>query len=174
MRELILYIATSLDGFIARSSGAVDWCFIDQDYGYREFLDRVGTVVVGRRTWEQALGFEERPFGGKEIFVFSRGRTAGPDGEATIVNEPPGRFVEALKARPGSDIWLVGGAEIVAACLERDLIDRFVIHVHPLLLGGGIELFPRGGPDRTLELVCERTWESGLVKLEYVRRRSPG
>jgi dihydrofolate reductase len=170
MRKLVLYIATSLDGYIARPSGAFDWLFSDQDYGYTGFFAGVDTVLMGRKTYEQALGFGEYPYKGTSGFVFSRTPRAS-DANVTFVSGDLASLVSELKHGPGKDIWLVGGAQIVAECVRHDLIDDFRLFVHPLILGEGIPLFAPGLPERPLQFVRSQSFDSGLVEVSYKRAR---
>jgi dihydrofolate reductase len=170
MRPLVLYIATSLDGYIARPSGAFDWLFSDQDYGYTEFFAGVDTVLMGRKTYDQALGFGEYPYKGTRGVVFSRTPRA-PDTNVTFVSGDLASFVSELKRGPGKDIWLVGGGEIVAECVRHDLVDDFRLFVHPLILGEGIPLFAPGLPERPLQFVRSQSFDSGLVEVSYQRAR---
>jgi len=168
MRKLVLYIATSLDGYIARPSGAFDWLFSDQDYGYTEFFAGVDTVLMGRKTYDQALAFGEYPYKGTRGVVFSR-TPRGPDANVTFISSDLASFVSELKRGPGKDIWLVGGGQIVAECVRRDLIDDFRLFVHPLILGEGIPLFAPGLPERPLQFVRSQSFDSGLVEVSYQR-----
>ena len=170
MRKLVLYIATSLDGYIARSSGEFDWLFSDQDYGYTEFFAGVDTVLMGRKTYDQALGFGEYPYKGTRGVVFSRTPRA-PDANVTFVSGDLASFVSELKRGSGKDIWLVGGGQIVAECVRHDLIDDFRLFVHPLILGEGIPLFAPGLPERPLQFVRSQSFDSGLVEVSYKRAR---
>ncbi len=166
MRRLVLYIATSLDGYIARSSGEFDWLFTDQDYGYAAFFASVDTVLVGRKTYDQALGFGEYPYKGTTGFVFSRTPRV-PDANVTFVSGDLASFVSGLKRESGKNIWLVGGGEIVAECVRHDLIDDFSVFVHPIILGDGIPLFAPGLPERPLQFVRSQSFSSGLVEVSY-------
>jgi dihydrofolate reductase len=87
----------------------------------------------------------------------------------TFLSKDIGRFVSALKQEPGKHIWLVGGAELVAECVRHDLIDEFMIFVHPIILGNGIPLFRAPLPQRTLRLTRVERFTSGLVQLSYIR-----
>jgi dihydrofolate reductase len=166
MRKLILFIASSLDGYIARSSGAVDWLFTDQDYGYTNFLASIDTVLIGRKTYDQLLTFGEYPYVGKKSFVFSRQSNAGNENVDFINRELIG-FIESLKMTNGKNIWLVGGAEIIQLCLQQDLIDEFIISIQPIILGEGMELFRSPLSMKKLKLQCSETFNTGLVQLTY-------
>lgn len=170
MRKVVLFIASSLDGYIARTSGEVDWLFTDQDYGYADFLAGVDTVLLGRRTYEQVLSFGEYPYKGIQGFVFSHTRKEERDENVTFIPDDPAVFVETLKYCTGKTIWLVGGSQVIQSIMSRDLIDEFVISVHPIILGEGIPLFRAPLPVRKLNLKHCRSFDTGLVQLTYVRR----
>src|SRR6476469_422734 len=112
MRAIQLFIATSLDGYIARTSGAVDWLFTDQDYGYTEFFDQVDTVLMGRKTYDQVLSFGEYPYSGKQGYVFSRTQPQQRDENVEFVGSNGVNFFNTLYQADGQNIWLVGGSEI--------------------------------------------------------------
>ncbi|MCX9012182.1 MAG: dihydrofolate reductase family protein [Candidatus Methanoperedens sp.] len=173
MRKVVLFIASSLDGYIARTSGDVDWLFTDQDYGYADFLAGVDTVIMGRRTYEQALSFGEYPYKGKQGFVFSRTRKEKRDEHVAFISGGIASFIEGLKKSTGKNIWLVGGSEVIHSCMSHDLIDEFVISVHPIILGDGIPLFRSPLPMRKLSFRHCKTFDTGLVQLTYVRHPAP-
>ena len=170
MRKLVLFIATSLDGYIARLDGGIDWLFSDQDYGYAEFFAGVDTVVMGRKTYDVSLTFGEYPYKDKRGFVFSR-TLYGQNENVSFVEENIAEFIPELKQSLGKNIWLVGGSEIVAECVRQDLIDNFIISVHPMILGKGIPLFLPDLPERKIELLGSKHFDSGLVQLSYKRVR---
>lgn len=172
-RPVVLYVATSLDGYIARETGGVDWLFTDQDYGYRAFMAGVDTVLMGRKTYDLVLTFGEYPYKSVESVVFTR-TPREPEGGVRFFSGPIAPFVAELKAGPGRTIWLVGGGEIVAECLRHDLIDEYVVSIHPILLGRGIPLFPLGYPERVLKFQRVETFSSGLVQLFYTRAGEGG
>lgn len=165
-RKIVLFIACSLDGYIARANGDIDWLFDDQDYGYTQFYESIDTVLVGRKTYEQASNFEEVPFEGKECHVFSRSIDR-EDGCAKFVDGDIVNFVEELKGREGKDIWLVGGAEIIEVLLSANLIDRFIISIHPILLGDGVPLFKKQSDEIKLVLTNSISFPTGLAQLHY-------
>jgi len=134
MRKLMLFIAASLDGYIARPEGSIDWMFTDHDYGYPAFFAGIDTVIMGRKTYDLALSFGAYPYAGTEGYVFSHEQRP-PDGNVAFVSEAPASFVDRLKRLEGRDIWLVGGSEIIAECLAHDLVDELIISVHPPVAG---------------------------------------
>jgi dihydrofolate reductase len=164
-RRIIYFVATSLDGFVARTDGNVDWLFHDQDYGFTEFFENVETVVQGRKTYEQVLTFGDYPYREKQNFVFSRTLTSCEHGE--IVAEPVAEFTARLQKQTGNDIWLVGGGELAASFLSEGLVDDVIVFVHPVLLGNGLRLSPGLTHDVSLKLVETESFDSGLVKLRY-------
>ncbi|MCE9583145.1 MAG: dihydrofolate reductase family protein [Planctomycetes bacterium] len=168
MRMLTYFVASSLDGFIAGPRGDISWLFHAGDYGFRKFLAGIDTVVMGRKTWLVARGFEEEPFAGKERVVFSRRKRAIPG--VKVVTTNPAMFVRNLKRRRGGAIWLVGGAGIAGPLLAAGLVDRLEIFVHPVVLGSGVPLFPTPGTASRWKLETTRKWPDGLVKLAYSRR----
>jgi dihydrofolate reductase len=168
VRRLILFIASSLDGYIAGQDGEIDWLFHDHDYGYAAFYAGIDTVIMGRKTYELSLSFGEYPYPGASAYVFSR-TPRSPDAHARFVAGDVAGFVRGLKAKRGRDIWLVGGGEIVRECLGADLIDEFVVSIHPVVLGAGVPLFPPGTPRRALLLRSVERYGSGLVQLSYAR-----
>jgi dihydrofolate reductase len=170
MRQLVLYIATSLDGYIARPSGDVDWLYTDQDYGYREFFASVDTVLMGRKTYGRIVAFGEYPYAGTRGFVCSR-TPRHPDANVTFISVDVASFVSELRRGPGGRIWLVGGGEMVAECVRHDLIDEFLVFIHPVILGAGIPLFAPGLPECPLQFVSAETYNSGLVQVSYQRAR---
>ena len=171
MRRVKLFIATSLDGYIARADGRIDWLFTDADYGYAAFYDSIDAVIMGRRTYDDVLGFGPYPYADKAGYVFSHSRPAASNEHVTFVSEKPAALIARLRRSDGRDLWLVGGASLTASFLDDDLVDDFIVSVHPILLGSGIPLFPRQGRERALAFAGMTSFESGLVQLRYERRR---
>ena len=171
MRKVRLFIATSLDGHIARADGRIDWLFHDADYGYAAFYDSIDTVVMGRRTYDEVLGLGPYPYPDKAGYVFSHSRPARIAKHVEFVSGPPGKLVARLRETAGKDIWLAGGAGLAAAFLDDDLVDEIIVSVHPVVLGSGIPLFPRQGREVALTLRGVQSFASGLVQLRYERRR---
>ena len=170
--KAILYIAVSLDGYIADSSGGVGWLGgedprYDGDYGYESFFRGINTVVMGWNTYRQVdteLSPGQWPYGGKETYVLTHRRL--PDREGIhFVERPAVELVSQLKGR--GDVWICGGAAIVEQVLEQT--DEFRLSVMPVLLGGGIRLFPQDGMHR-LALVSAET-ENGVLNCIYRKIR---
>ena len=169
--RLRLYIATSLDGYIADEAGGVDWLhpYEGADLGFHEFLSGIHRLVMGRKTYEQTLGFGPWPYSDHPVHVM----TSRPLEEAPRGVEPwradAAALLERLKATSGGDVWLVGGSQTVRAFLEIDAIDRFEITVVPRLLGRGIPLFAQGVAPKALRLVQQQALPRGLITLTYER-----
>ena len=179
MPEVILYIASSVDGYIARSDGAVDW--LDEfaaeedcpgeDLGYEQFYAGICTVLMGRTTYEQVLTFDvDYPYRGRAGYVFSNTRSGQRDENVEFVDgDDIPRFVAHLKETSAKHIWLIGGGQLIQEFLRYDLIDRITMTVLPVILGEGIPLFPQPTPRIDLELVENRSFSSGTVQLTYRR-----
>lgn len=168
--EIRLYIAVSLDGLIASRDGGIDWLdpFSAEDVGFERFLRDVGTIVMGRRTYDQILGFGSWPYPGKRTVVLTS-RPLPPGGPAaeTWVGKP-GDLASSLRAESTGDVWLVGGARTAQAFLAANLVDRLEIHVVPLILGRGIRLFAPVAERRPLVLDDTVAYDNGIVRLTYV------
>jgi dihydrofolate reductase len=169
-RRVALYIAASLDGHIARRDGSVDWLphpAREEDYGYADFLRRVDTLVMGRKTYDQTRAFGAWPYGERHCVVFSRSRAGRRDRHAEFVDGDIARHVRYLRAQPGRNIWLVGGGEVLNPCLSGGVVDEIVLSIPPILLGDGLPLFlPRAVTTR-LHLTDCHAYPDGLVQLSY-------
>lgn len=166
-RRVRLYVATSLDGFIARPDGSVDWLFHGGDYGFSEFYKSVDTVFLGRRTHDFGIEHGSSSFAGKKNFVFSRSRSSDERGDVEYVSGDPRPLVERLQDEPGLDLWLVGGGELAAAFFEEDLVDDVIVAVHPVILGEGIPLVTSPRVHVDLKLLKTEQFPDGLVQLFY-------
>jgi len=172
-----VYVATSLDGFIATSDGGVDWLMEipnpDQsDYGFAEFMSGVDALVMGRNTFETVLSFGSWPFT-KPVFVLSRTLEGVPDdivGKAEIVSGPLSTLLAGLKERGYQNLYVDGG-NVIQSFLAEDLVDEMIITRIPILLGEGIPLF--GRLTKRLKFEHKRTelLNETLAKSYYVRIR---
>jgi len=173
MRKIVLGLGISLDGYIARPNGAVDFLFMPKDYSMAPFFATVDTAIMGRKTLDVGLkmGGGSLPASSMAYYVFSHSKPPGKGDGWTFVNESPAAFVRKLRKRAGKDIWLMGGGELARDFLKADLVDELYIGVVPVLLGEGIPLFPSGFPQRNFSLVENKTFSRGLIALKYKRMR---
>jgi dihydrofolate reductase len=168
MGKIRLFIASSLDGYIARTSGEVDWLFTDQDYGYNEFSTQIDTVLMGSKTYHQVLTFGEYPYKDKKGFVFSKTVQVERDNNVEFVKENWKDFINALRQSSGHDIWLVGGAQTIHYFMKYGFVDELILSIHPILLGNGIPLIVNDSSLETaLELKDVKTYDSGLLQVSY-------
>jgi dihydrofolate reductase len=167
MRKVVLFIASSLDGYIARPSGEIDWLFTDQDYGYSEFLASVDTVLMGRKTYEQVLTFGEYPYEEKKSYIFTHNSALKANKNVKFVGKNVADFVSELRQFNGKNIWLVGGSVLIGDFMSNHLVDELILSIHPIVLGEGIPLFANPITPTALQLTgCEK-YNSGLVQLSY-------
>ena len=171
-RKVIVHIAASADGYIARPDGDLEWLTSRPApkgfYGMNAFMRSIDTTVLGRKTYEVSLRLGAA-FGSKSrSIVFSRHAPPAdiPPG-VEFVSEAIGPFVDRLRAQPGKDIWLMGGGEIIASFLDAHAIDEFVISVVPAFIGEGIPLIARRHRHTLLELISSERFEDGLVQSRY-------
>jgi dihydrofolate reductase len=174
MRKIVLGLGISLDGYIARPDGAVDFLFMPKDYSMAPFFKTVDTAIMGRKSLDAGLKMGGGKFdsGGLAIYVFSHTQPPGKGEGWTFVNESPEEFVGKLRQSPGKDIWLMGGGELARDFLKADLVDELYIGVAPVLLGEGIPLFPSGFPQRNFSLIENKTFSQGMIALKYERVRA--
>lgn len=156
-RKLCLYIATSLDGYIATEDDSLDWLFkieSEGDGGYSDFYKTVDTILIGRRTYDWIMTHTEGkfPYENKECYIFSNTIT-GKNDFVEFVNEDVTSFMNKLKSKKGKNIWLVGGGELIHHFLIEKLVDEFIISVAPTIIGKGIPLFKEA--DYKLELTLK-------------------
>lgn len=175
MTDIVLYIATSLDGFIATPEGGIDWLSQietpEEDYGYGAFYADVDALVMGRRTYDQVRSFGGWPYPGKPSYVMTHQPLTPelpsdlPDISATA--QSPIELAATLRQQGYRRVWLVGGAALVAAFRAEGLISEYILTVIPILLGDGIPLFIAPGPAASVKLRTAETFASGVVQLTY-------
>lgn len=170
-----VYIATSVDGFIARNKGGIDWLPSEEDaegsedYGYQEFIDSVDALVMGRNTYELALSFDLWPYGEKPVFVLSSRKIDIPDEIAKTVESmcaPPREVVCRLSKRGFKHLYIDGG-KTIQGFLSEGLIQQLIITKVPILIGTGIPLFSSLSQDVKLHHLETRQFENGLVQSKY-------
>lgn len=177
MRKLSLFIATSLDGYIAKPNDDLSFLKLiekeGEDYGYTKFTDTIDTIILGRKTYDYVLkeiGSSHYDNGKRNVFVITR--TVKPSvGKTTFYSGNLTELVQRLKSESGKNIYCDGGAEIVNELLKNDLIDEFIISIIPVLVGNGTRLFKDGRPEQTLEFISAKTFDTGLTQLHYKRKR---
>jgi len=170
-RKLILYIATSLDGYIAGLNDDLSFLSIVQkegeDYGYEDFVKTIDTVILGRKTYDWVIkNAGELSYHNKQVYVITNHAMEGLK-NTNSYNGDLRTLVENLKLQEGKDIFCDGGADIVNQLLQSNLIDEIVISIVPILLGNGKKLFQDGRPEQTLQLVNTNVFDTGLVQLTY-------
>ena len=175
MRKVVLYVAMSLDGYIARENGAVDWLHSeDQEEeasSFDAFYDTVDTLIMGRKTFTQVveeLSPERWVYEGKSCLVYTKEKRP-KDPRVTWIKGDLSALVKALKKQEGKDIWLVGGGELYRAFAAENLIDEYILTVMPKILGQGIPLFDKGHGETTLEL-WKFTAHQGRVEMHYKKK----
>jgi dihydrofolate reductase len=176
MRKIVLGLGVSLDGYIARPDGAVDFLFMPKDYSMAPFFATVDTAIMGRKTLDAGLKISggSLPHMNMPMYVFSQAKPPGERDGVIFVNETPASFIRKLRRRPGKDIWLMGGGELARVFLKADLVDGLRLGVVPVLLGDGIPLFPSGFPQRDFTLIENKSYSKGLIALTYERTRARG
>ena len=169
-RQVHYGVAASLDGYIAGPNGEADWITSDPDIDFGAMWARFDTLLIGRKTFTTMVkpGKPAKSPWEMKTLVFSR--TLRPEAYpgVTIVSDGAAEAIAALKAEPGKDIWLFGGGELFRNLASLGLVDSVAVAIIPIMLGGGLPLFPPPSPRLPLRLVKQRTYDkSGIVSLEY-------
>ena len=170
MRNVVLNLAVSLDGFIEGPNREFDWCFTDQDYGMKVFIKRIDAVFMGRKSYEVAMKYHgENPYPHITTYVFSNTLKEAGQG-ARIVSGDLAEEVRKIKKQKGKDIWLFGGASLLMSFLNAKLVDEMQLAVHPILLGSGKPLFQGIKGRVPFTTKNAKTYPSGLVQLFYEKK----
>ncbi len=169
-RKLFIYIATSLDGYIAQPNDNLAFLSIvekpGEDYGYAEFISHIDTVIIGRKTYDWVLKNYEFTHKDKQAFIITR-TPREPIGNTTFYTGDLKELVLKLKSEPGKDIFCDGGAEVIHELLKHKLVDEMIISIIPIMVGDGTRLFKDGRPEQQLQLVSVKQFDTGLVQLHY-------
>jgi dihydrofolate reductase len=177
-RKVILGFGISIDGYIARPNGAMDFLVIDKEGEevMLDFFSKIDTTIMGRKTavgWTKMRKSGEIPdTPGMTTYVVSRRWKPGKREHFEVVSGSLKNFVKKLKRRPGKDIYLGGGGELARSFLQEDLVDELYIGVSPTLLGDGIPGFPGKFPQREFKLTECKSYANGSVGLRYERIRT--
>jgi dihydrofolate reductase len=174
MNKIILYIATSQDGFIADKNGGVDWLpqpKDDQDleiFGYKKLMQRIDTILMGSQSFQQIIGFGDWAWVDKQTYVFSSKPLKSPHSYITITNSNPIQFMQNLKDRKSDkDIWLLGGAKLAKSFDQESLIDEIILTIVPQTLGEGIPLDLSFTPFYLSE---QKVFMDGIIQKIYLRK----
>lgn len=178
MKEIHLFIATSLDGFIAREDGSLDWLVnipnpSQTDHGYNEMIENTDVIVMGRKTYDEILGFGiEWPYENCKTFVVTGKPDFVPSTANTFVlNKIDSEVVDFLKNQSNKNIWLTGGGSLVTQFLNLGAIDEMSISMVPIILGKGIRLFPDKPLETQFNTVKTELFETGIVNLVYSKNK---
>ncbi|MCG7339918.1 dihydrofolate reductase family protein [Staphylococcus sp. ACRSN] len=182
-RKIILDLAISLDGFIEGKNGEIDWCIMDPEMEFTNFLNQIDTILYGRKSydlWGQYTpsldaSDEEKEMWDlvhrKDKYVFSKTQTSSAE-NVIFINENIADQVNKLTHKPGGNIWLYGGSGLITTFIDLNLIDEYRLSVHPVVLGEGKPLFENIKQRLNLTLVHTNTFSSGVVQLIYRPNKS--
>lgn len=175
MPEVTYYVAQSVDGFIATEDGGIDWLACvereAEDYGYARFFAGVDGLLMGRRTYEQVLGWGQWPYGDKPCWVFTSRPLEAASESVRFVSLDPEDVLRQAAEQGLERLWLTGGATLAASFLERGFVSRYVVSIVPIVLGAGVPLVTAMADPVELRFVESRSYPSGLVQAAYVPRR---
>ena len=168
MRKIRYRVAMSLDGYIAGPNGEYDWIVSDPEVNFAEIWAQFDTMLMGRRTYELALPkLGEAAFAHVKTIVASRTLRPVDHPKVTVVSELARDFLQAMRAKDGKDIWLMGGGLLFRAVLEMGEVDTVEVSVMPVMLGGGIPFQPPLASRSKLKLTTHKVYRSGIVSLTY-------
>jgi dihydrofolate reductase len=173
MRKIVYGGACSLDGYVARRDGAIDWIVWSDEAGQiaADGWKRFDTVVMGRKTFEAALRLGQDPaMQGMATYVASRTLRASDHESVSVLGVDLANHIRTIKRAPGKDICLMGGGELASSLFDEGLIDTVELNMHPLLLGSGIPMFPAAFREQRLTLRETRPLENGCLFLAYELR----
>jgi dihydrofolate reductase len=177
MKKVILNLAVTLDGYIEGPNGEIDWCIMDDDMNFEEFLSEIDTIFFGRISFDAWNKYQPGPdagtaekkmwdiFDSKRKVVFSN--QSRHDDNAEFISSNLAEKVAEIKLQDGKDIWLFGGAKLVSSFIRLGLIDEYQLSVHPVALGRGKPLFENLEQRLELKLIKSRQFRSGVVQLFY-------
>ncbi|QEE15257.1 dihydrofolate reductase family protein [Promethearchaeum syntrophicum] len=171
MRKIVLYIASSLDGYIARKNGEVDWLDdfnnTGDDYGYSKFYESIDVTLMGNKTYKTTLSFGKFPYKDKINYVFTKQNKLPQAEYVEFINKNIVSFTKGLKTQKGKDIWLIGGAQINELFFNNEIIDELILSVMPVTISKGIPLFTERVKQLKFRLNNEKFYENGVVQLHY-------
>ncbi len=165
MRKIILFIASSLDGYIAKNDGNVDWLPVHGSSGYDNFYKSIDTVIMGKTTYDQVLTFGAYPYKDKKSYVFTRNNDHKKDENIQFVNDVE-KLIRNILSNPGMNIWLVGGSKMISNFMNLGFVDELILSIIPTVLGNGIPLFMDIQKETKFELIKTTDYDA-LIELHY-------
>jgi dihydrofolate reductase len=171
-RKVVVYIACSLDGYIAQPNDDLSFLSIvqreNEDYGYADFMQTIDTVILGRKTYDWVIKqVDTFPHADKPTYVLTSS-SRKDIGNTKFYNEDLEQLISALKSTSGKNIFVDGGAQVVNSLLQNKLVDELILSIIPICVGAGTRLFNDGRPEQRFRLAKSQAFESGLVQLHYV------
>mgnify|MGYP002780947244 CR=1 FL=1 len=165
----ILYIATTLDGYVASSDGGIEWLTSletqDEDSGYTAFYETIDALIMGAATYKKVLGFGDWVYASKLSYVLTH-RNLSSDRDDVVFTNTIEAVVEDVHRKGFKRVWIVGGGKVASLFMTRGLVDEYILTIVPVILGTGISLY-QSVPEQKLRLVKTRTFASGAVELQY-------
>ncbi len=171
--KTVLYIAASLDGYIARMDGSVDWLDVyqvegEEDYGYSDFYNSVDALIMGSGTYEVVRNSGRWAYPGKKTYVLTKQELSSDNQDIKFTPKRPATLIRFLQSEVYQKIWLVGGGQLTASFLQPNLINEFILSLIPVCLGDGIPLFPNNqGSQIGFNLLETKSYSTGIVQLHY-------
>lgn len=170
--KIVLCIAASLDGYIARPDGSVDWLDSYQtegeDYGYGEFYESIDALMMGRETYEIVRNLGDWPYADKSTYVLTQQELSSDNQRIIFTSKDPISLSRFFQSQGYEKIWLAGGGQLAASFLKYNLIDEIILSLIPICLGEGVPLFPNNsGSQKDFTLIDTKSYSSGIVQIHY-------
>lgn len=173
MRKIVLYIATSLNGYIAKADGSVDWLENipnpkNDDYGFQQFYDSIDTTIQGNNTYKQIVAWGiDFPYQAKTNYVVTRDKDAQDNKNVNFIRSDHIDFIRKLKRKSGKNIWLIGGGKVNSFLLNNGLIDEVHQFLMPIIIEDGIKLFESINDDIDLNIIDTKIYKAGVIRYRY-------
>ena len=168
-----LYISSTLDGYIARADGSIDWLTSiddnDTDYGYANYYKTIDGLLMGSTTFEMICSLGPWPYADKPTFVFTRRNLQAEMQNVYFIVGDPQQVLSSADFSQFRRLWLVGGSTLIASCLKKGLIDEYVLTILPVILGHGLRLFSSPVPEQWLTMDSCQHYERGVLQIHYVK-----
>ena len=173
MTEFILFIATSIDGYIARSDGSIDWLpspdTNEEDSGYSKFYNSIDALVMGSTTYKQVLGFGNWPYPEKLSYVLTSRNLSTTRTDVLFIKDGVEEVLKNVKKKNYKRVWLMGGGNVASSFIDRGLVDEYIIAIVPIILGSGVSLY-QSVSELKLNFINTKSYSSGIVELHYKKK----